>query len=443
MRIAIIYPVADRPPTRAYAVWARSARAFSDVVHRSGVEVCPVPIRDSGRNTPSFRSGVVGAEPALQLTRLFGRASDFDLIHNLIGFGPLPYAGFVDTPLLSTVWRDTWRHAPDVFEEMNQRAYYVAPTELDRMQGLRYSATLPWGLDVQNIPFRANPDTHFAFLGALLPNAGVEQALELGRKANRTIVLVGGVENREYFDSCVAPFLGENVLHRHNPASLLSDSFVGRAAGIVHLGSAVGMQKLALLDAACRGTPIMAIDDDGTSCPKVGITGYRYASVDAAIAGIEQLVALNREACRKYVVDECAHQQLVPSALDLYEEIVGRTSREDRRPWGYYKVLADELDHKVKRLVVHPGQRLSLQRHRRRSEHWYVIAGEAMVVAGGEEQLLTSGQSIEIPTRCWHRIRNHGTQNLTIIEVQTGEYFGEDDIERREDDYGRVPSQPL
>ncbi len=111
---------------------------------------------------------------------------------------------------------------------------------------------------------------------------------------------------------------------------------------------------------------------------------------------------------------------------------------EDHRPWGFYRVLEDAPDHKVKRIVVKPGQRLSLQRHRRRQEHWYVIEGEAIVSRDKEEITVNAGDSIDIPRNAWHRIKNPGKTAMAFIEVQTGEYFGEDDIERAEDDYGRT-----
>jgi mannose-6-phosphate isomerase len=110
----------------------------------------------------------------------------------------------------------------------------------------------------------------------------------------------------------------------------------------------------------------------------------------------------------------------------------------DQRPWGNYQVLADERDHKVKRIVVYPGKRLSLQRHQRRAEHWYMIAGQAVVTRNQEKIPLESGQAVDIPRGASHRIENPGSQDLVFIEVQTGDYFGEDDIERFEDDYGRT-----
>jgi mannose-6-phosphate isomerase len=109
----------------------------------------------------------------------------------------------------------------------------------------------------------------------------------------------------------------------------------------------------------------------------------------------------------------------------------------DHRPWGYYEVLANEHDHKVKRIVVYPGKRLSLQRHRRRIEHWFILYGDAIVTVDLEEFSLKAGQSVDIPRGALHRILNAGDGDLAFIEVQTGEYFGEDDIERLQDDYGR------
>ena len=111
---------------------------------------------------------------------------------------------------------------------------------------------------------------------------------------------------------------------------------------------------------------------------------------------------------------------------------------EDHRPWGHYIVLADEPGHKVKRIVVKPGQRLSLQRHRHRSEHWYFIEGNAMVRNGLTEVPVEPGESIDIPRLAWHRVGNPGKTPVVFIEVQTGDYLGEDDIERAEDDYGRL-----
>jgi len=110
----------------------------------------------------------------------------------------------------------------------------------------------------------------------------------------------------------------------------------------------------------------------------------------------------------------------------------------DCRPWGYFVVLSDEPDHKVKRIIVYPEKRLSLQRHKYRSEHWVIVKGEALVTLDDTNIRLSKGMSIDIPTGTAHRIKNEGREDLAFIEIQQGSYFGENDIERLEDDFGRV-----
>jgi len=107
-------------------------------------------------------------------------------------------------------------------------------------------------------------------------------------------------------------------------------------------------------------------------------------------------------------------------------------------PWGSFEVLSEATDHKVKRIVVEPGGCLSLQLHHMRSEHWFVVSGEGVAIVDDEKKSLRAGCSLDIPKKAKHRVQNSSDENLIIIEVQTGEYCGEDDIERFEDKYGRT-----
>lgn len=125
-------------------------------------------------------------------------------------------------------------------------------------------------------------------------------------------------------------------------------------------------------------------------------------------------------------------------------EVLKRNGREEyllhktvERPWGSYTVLEKGQGYKIKRIVLKPGAKLSLQRHRRRSEHWVVVAGTAMVTREDETYLVHTNESTYIPVNTKHRLENSGGTPLQIIEVQNGEYLEEDDIERFADDYGR------
>ncbi len=117
--------------------------------------------------------------------------------------------------------------------------------------------------------------------------------------------------------------------------------------------------------------------------------------------------------------------------------------REASPPWGKWEVLLDEPNYKVKRITVLPGKRLSYQKHFKRNEHWVVVEGKAVVTLDGKEMDLVKGETVDIPKEAAHRIANNGNKQLTFIEIQFGEYFGEDDIIRLEDDYGRVSTSSV
>ena len=110
----------------------------------------------------------------------------------------------------------------------------------------------------------------------------------------------------------------------------------------------------------------------------------------------------------------------------------------DRRPWGSYLVLFEEESFKVKRIEVLPGKRLSYQKHFRRAEHWFIVLGTGKVTLDGKDILVPAGKAIDIPVTTAHRIENPSEDMLVFIEIQRGDYFGEDDILRIEDDFGRI-----
>lgn len=110
----------------------------------------------------------------------------------------------------------------------------------------------------------------------------------------------------------------------------------------------------------------------------------------------------------------------------------------ETRNWGEFEVLRDGTHYKSKIIRVDPGQRLSYQSHEKRSEHWVIIKGEAEVTLDDKQMMLKSGQHVYIPQGAKHRVANKNGHSLEFIEIQVGEYFGEDDIQRYSDDYGRV-----
>ncbi len=135
--------------------------------------------------------------------------------------------------------------------------------------------------------------------------------------------------------------------------------------------------------------------------------------------------------------------QEVKSLVETLEKGNKREASEGlktNRPWGGYMVLEEGEGYKIKKIVVNPKKRLSLQAHKFRSEHWVVVKGKAKVTINGKEDILKKGESSFVPKKVKHRLENPSQTPLEIIEVQNGSYLGEDDIVRFEDDHGRVKS---
>lgn len=158
-----------------------------------------------------------------------------------------------------------------------------------------------------------------------------------------------------------------------------------------------------------------------------------------AAVGIKDLVIVDTDDA-VLVADKDRAQQvkLVVDRLRADRHEAAAFHQTVHRPWGSYTVLEDAADCKVKRLVVKPGHVLSLQKHHRRSEHWTVVKGTARVRVGEREFLLEANQSTYIPIDTLHRLENPTADDIHLIEVQCGDYFGEDDIVRLEDRYGRA-----
>lgn len=158
-----------------------------------------------------------------------------------------------------------------------------------------------------------------------------------------------------------------------------------------------------------------------------------------AAVGLDNLIIVDTPDA--LLVSAKGHSQSVKKVVDsLNKDQDERASYHStvHRPWGTYTVIEEGPDYKIKRIVVHPGGKLSLQMHHHRNEHWVVIAGKAEIVNGDEVLHLNANESTYIPKETQHRLTNLGDTPLVIIEAQVGDYLGEDDIVRFEDQYGRA-----
>lgn len=190
---------------------------------------------------------------------------------------------------------------------------------------------------------------------------------------------------------------------------------------------------------------LVAPDDRGnrTSCETVLVDADNcYVQSDSrmiAAIGVENLLIVDTPDALLIAHKSRAQDvKSVVTRLKLLSHATVQHHRTTHRPWGTYTVLEEDVGFKLKRIVVKPGASLSLQMHHHRSEHWVVVSGTAKVINGDQDILVQRNESTYIPAGTAHRLTNPGVVDCVMIEVQTGDYLGEDDIVRLEDRYGRV-----
>jgi mannose-1-phosphate guanylyltransferase/mannose-6-phosphate isomerase len=157
-----------------------------------------------------------------------------------------------------------------------------------------------------------------------------------------------------------------------------------------------------------------------------------------ACVGVEDMVVIETpDAILVAHKDKTQDVKKIVDSLKREKRTEGQLHRKIFRPWGWYDCVDIGERFQVKRIVVKPGASLSLQMHHHRAEHWIVVSGTARVTCGDTKYLVSVNESTFIPLGTRHRLENHGSVPLEIIEVQSGSYLGEDDIVRFEDAYGR------
>lgn len=158
----------------------------------------------------------------------------------------------------------------------------------------------------------------------------------------------------------------------------------------------------------------------------------------AAVVGVDDVVVVSTDDAVLVVArDQADKVKTLVGELNRLGKREAIEHKRSYRPWGYYQTIDLGERYQVKRIVVKPGERLSLQKHHHRAEHWVVVKGTAEVDRDEEKHLVHENESIYLPIGCVHRLSNPGKIDLELIEVQTGSYLGEDDIIRLEDVYNR------
>ncbi len=449
MKIAMLSPIAWRTPPRHYGPWELVVSLLTEGLVARGVDVtlfatmdsmtrgklsgiCPTPLEE----TPALLPRVWDA---LHISSLFERAEEFDLIHNHFDYLPLTYSGRIDTPVLTTIHGFSSPGILPVYRKYNGRVYYISISDADRSPDLDYLATIHHGIDLHDFTFQADPGDYLLFLGRMHHDKGAAEAVEIARKAGKKLLMAGPIQDPEYFETRIRPHLDHGqVQYLGSVGPEKRNSLLGGALALIHPIHFAEPFGLAVVEAMACGTPVIAFSRGSMSELIIpGKTGFLINDLEEAVDAVSQIGSIDRRDCRRRVEEHFTVDRMVEDYLRVYRMILNHQTSGSHRPWGFYEILSERENHKVKRITVYPGRRISYQKHRRRREHWNIIQGEGLVILDGREIRVGEGDWVDIPVNRAHRMENRGEGDLIFIEIQKGDYFGEDDIERLEDDYGR------
>jgi mannose-1-phosphate guanylyltransferase/mannose-6-phosphate isomerase len=298
---------------------------------------------------------------------------------------------------------------------------FVEKPDLETAKGFLASGGYFWNSGI--FVFRA--DRYLSELQRHRPDiyAGVSAAM---RTAQRDVDFVR--PGREAFLAVPDDSIDRAVMERTRDAVVVPAKFtwsdVGSWSALWSLAEKDGAGNVSQGDVITRDSRGSYLRSEGRLIAAVGVEDLVIIETSDAL-----LVSTKARADDvKLAVEELKRRRRIEHAIH----------RRVYRPWGYYESIDNGERFQVKRLMIKPGARLSLQLHRRRAEHWVVVSGQAKVTRAEEEMVLGANESTYIPTGTKHRLENPGTEPLFVIEVQSGDYLGEDDIERFADDYRRT-----
>jgi glycosyltransferase involved in cell wall biosynthesis len=344
LRVGVLAPIAWRVPPRHYGPWEQFASLLTEGLVDRGVEVTLFATADSITGARLVGTAPTGyaEDPtldakvweALHVAAAFERAAEFDLIHNGFDFLPLSYSRLVDTPVVTTIHGFSSERIVPVYERYNDVGHYVAISDADRHERLRYAATIHHGIEMGEFELGGGGG-YLLFFGRIHPDKGTAEAIEVAERAAVPLIVAGIVQDEEYFERLVAPRLdGKRVRYVGAVGPERRSELLGGALALLHL---VGFEEpfgFSVVEAMACGTPVIA--HARGSMPEIvrdGENGFLVATLEEAVAAVEASRALDRRVVRRSVEHRFDAGRMVDDYLRLYHEIVeSRRSMAARAP---------------------------------------------------------------------------------------------------------------
>ncbi|MDW7738829.1 MAG: glycosyltransferase family 4 protein [Bacillota bacterium] len=340
MKIAMLAPISWRTPPRHYGPWEWVVSMLTEGLVRRGIDVTLYATADSLTRAkleavaPRPWSEDPELEPkvweCLHISEVFENAGRYDLIHNNFDFLPLSYSGLVSTPVLTTIHGFSSPRILPVFRKYNGKAHYVAISEADRHPDLDYAATVYHGIPVADYPFSESfstaqsPEGYLLFFGRIHHDKGVYESIRLAKQAGLPLVIAGIIQDQNYFDRYVAPYLDDETVRYIGPVGPGSKGkLLGEARALLHLINFDEPFGISVVESMACGTPVIAFNRGSMSELIVdGETGFLVGDLDEANGTLYKLDNIDRRKCRQRVVENFTIDIMVDRYIEVYRKII-------------------------------------------------------------------------------------------------------------------------
>ncbi len=332
-RIAILSPVAWRTPPRAYGAWETVASNITEgLVARGWKNVTLFATKESitsaklegwiEKGYEEDKSQIPLVSTCLHISKVMGRADDFDLIHNNFDYLPLTYLPLIRTPMLTTIHGFS---DPDILRVYHDHkdGYFVSISDSDRNPGLPYLATVYNGIDLSNLTFRDTPGDKLVHYGRIHNDKGTHLAIEAAKKCGMDLIIAGIIQDQEYFDNLIKPHLNQSSIQFIGPVNPVQrDALLKEAYAVLHLNTIPERFGLVMAESMAAGVPVIAMDLG--SCREVIAdkqTGYLVNSVDEAAEAVGKIDLINRKKCHQHVEENFTIDRMVENYEKVYQMI--------------------------------------------------------------------------------------------------------------------------
>lgn len=341
MKIAQVAPLWERVPPPAYGGIELVVGLLTDELVRRGHDVTLFASGDSITlaKLESVYPRALRLDPTvkeydvyimLQLSQVYERANEFDIIHSHIGCASLPYSRLVKTPTVHTLHGTFSPDNEKLFSYVKEQPFVsISDAQREPRLGLNYTATVYNGIDVNRFDFKAQPDDppYLAFLGRMSPEKGPHLAVQIAKKSGFPLKMAGKIDacDREFFETQVKPYFGEQIEYLGEADHAQKDALMGGAIATLFPITWREPFGLVMAESMAVGTPVIALPLG--SAPEViahGKSGFLCNNVDECVRAIDKAAKLDRRAVRDYVTQNFSVQHMVDGYEAVYQQLLAK-----------------------------------------------------------------------------------------------------------------------